>query len=123
MRRILMLAAALCLIAGAARAEADRATWLRRVSLDLTGLPPTPEEVDAFLEFVGDAPLIAHNAEFDMRFVNFELEKCGRPPIREEQWVDTLALAKKRAALPALREPLSDGAPVSGYQHTEDSHE
>ena len=30
-------------------AEADRATWLRRVSLDLTGIPPTPEEADAFL--------------------------------------------------------------------------
>ena len=30
-------------------AEADRATWLRRVTLDLTGLPPTPEEVEAFL--------------------------------------------------------------------------
>ena len=29
--------------------EADRATWLRRVTFDLTGLPPTPEELDAFL--------------------------------------------------------------------------
>jgi Protein of unknown function (DUF1553)/Protein of unknown function (DUF1549)/Planctomycete cytochrome C len=31
-------------------ADADRATWLRRVTLDLTGLPDTPEELDAFLK-------------------------------------------------------------------------
>ncbi len=33
----------------AANPEADRATWLRRVTLDLTGLPPSPEQLDAFL--------------------------------------------------------------------------
>src|ERR1700761_852428 len=38
-----------------------------------------PTVADAFLEFVGEAPLIAHNAGFDRNFVNFELEKCGKP--------------------------------------------
>ena len=33
---------------------------------------------DDFLEFIGDAPLVIHNAEFDMRFLNAELKKAGR---------------------------------------------
>jgi DNA polymerase-3 subunit epsilon len=55
-----------------------------------------PEIADAFLEFVGDAPLVAHNAGFDRAFVNWELKTCGRAEIHERRWVDTLALAKKR---------------------------
>ena len=55
-----------------------------------------PEVAEAFLEFVGDAPLIAHNAGFDRNFVNFELERCGRAIIPEPRWIDTLALAQKR---------------------------
>jgi DNA polymerase-3 subunit epsilon len=62
----------------------------------LTGKPKFHEIADRFLEFVGDSPVIAHNAAFDRSFVNFELEKCGRPPIVESTWVDTLAMAKKR---------------------------
>ena len=56
----------------------------------------SPEVVDAFLEFVGDAPIIAHNATFDRTFVNFELGLCSRSPLVEGQWIDTLALAKQR---------------------------
>jgi DNA polymerase-3 subunit epsilon len=55
-----------------------------------------PDVVDAFLEFVGDATIIAHNAPFDRGFINVELERLGREPLHERQWVDTLALAKKR---------------------------
>jgi DNA polymerase-3 subunit epsilon len=51
---------------------------------------------EAFVEFVGDAFLIAHNAGFDRSFVNFELERCGRTIIPEPRWIDTLALAQKR---------------------------
>jgi DNA polymerase-3 subunit epsilon len=51
---------------------------------------------EAFVEFVGDAFLIAHNAGFDRSFVNFELGRCGRAIIPESRWVDTLALAQKR---------------------------
>ena len=55
-----------------------------------------PDVVDAFLEFVGDAPLIAHNAGFDRGFINWELAKCSREHIPEPRWIDTLALAKHR---------------------------
>src|SRR6201986_607632 len=55
-----------------------------------------PEVAEAFLAFIGDASLIAHNAGFDRNFVNFELEKCGRAIIPEPRWIDTLALAQKR---------------------------
>ena len=64
----------------------------------LTGKPrfEHPEVVDAFLDFVGDAPLIAHNAGFDRTFVNHELGVVNRAPLHEGRWVDTLALARVR---------------------------
>jgi DNA polymerase-3 subunit epsilon len=40
--------------------------------------------------------VIAHNATFDRSFVNHELGVCGRKAIHEDQWIDTLAMAKKR---------------------------
>ena len=49
-----------------------------------------------FLDFVGDAPIIAHNATFDRTFVNYELEGLGLAGLPEERWIDTLALARKR---------------------------
>ncbi|MEO8115721.1 MAG: exonuclease domain-containing protein, partial [Phenylobacterium sp.] len=49
-----------------------------------------------FLDFVADAPLVAHNAGFDRAFVNHELGLCNRAPLHETRWVDTLALAKQR---------------------------
>jgi DNA polymerase III subunit epsilon len=55
-----------------------------------------PEVVDAFLDFVADAPIVAHNAGFDRAFVNFELALCNRVEIETERWIDTLALAKRR---------------------------
>ena len=55
-----------------------------------------PEVVEQFLEFIGDAPLIAHNAGFDRAFINWELANCSRPHIPEPRWIDTLALAKHR---------------------------
>jgi len=62
----------------------------------LTGKPRFEAIADKFLEFVGDSVVVAHNAAFDRSFVNFELEKCGRPALPEVRWVDTLAMAKKR---------------------------
>ncbi|HLY78772.1 MAG TPA: exonuclease domain-containing protein, partial [Caulobacteraceae bacterium] len=52
--------------------------------------------VDAFLEFIGEANLVAHNAAFDRDFINAELERLGRAPLHERRWVDTLGLAQKR---------------------------
>ena len=55
-----------------------------------------PAVVDAFMGFVGESRLVAHNAAFDRAFVNHELERAGRAPLVESRWIDTLALAQKR---------------------------
>ncbi|MBR9836003.1 MAG: DNA polymerase III subunit epsilon [Alphaproteobacteria bacterium] len=55
-----------------------------------------PSIVDAFMDFIGDAILVAHNASFDRGFLNMELARCGRAPIPEHRWVDTVAIARKR---------------------------
>jgi len=55
-----------------------------------------PSVVDALMDFIGDARIVAHNASFDRGFLNMELERCGRPAYPEERWIDTLAIAKKR---------------------------
>ncbi|MEM1037535.1 MAG: DNA polymerase III subunit epsilon [Pseudomonadota bacterium] len=55
-----------------------------------------PSIVDAFLEFIGDATLVAHNASFDRGFLNMELDRCGRSIIPEDRWIDTVAIARKR---------------------------
>jgi DNA polymerase-3 subunit epsilon len=54
------------------------------------------EICEAFLDFVGDAVLVAHNAGFDRGFINAELERANRVILHEERWVDTLSLAQKR---------------------------
>lgn len=52
--------------------------------------------VGDLLEFVGDAPIIAHNANFDRAFVEWECTNCGRDLIPVERWIDTLQLAQQR---------------------------
>jgi DNA polymerase-3 subunit epsilon len=52
--------------------------------------------VDEFLEFIGDAPLVIHNAEFDMRFLNAELKRAGKAGLDYTRAVDTLLLARQR---------------------------
>jgi DNA polymerase-3 subunit epsilon len=49
-----------------------------------------------FADFVGDSPLIAHNASFDRAFINMELGLCSRPHIHDHRFVDTLVLARRR---------------------------
>ncbi len=50
----------------------------------------------AFLDFIGDARLVIHNAAFDMKFLNAELGWMGLPPIPWERAIDTLAIARKK---------------------------
>jgi DNA polymerase-3 subunit epsilon len=51
---------------------------------------------DEMLEFFGDARLIAHNAGFDMNFLNAELKRIGAPPLDPSRILDTLALARRK---------------------------
>ena len=60
----------------------------------LSNKPLFNESVDALLDFLGDAPLVAHNATFDFRFLNAELRRAGRDPIGTDRMIDTLAIAR-----------------------------
>ena len=58
--------------------------------------PTFPEIVDAFLEFIAEAPLVIHNASFDMRFINYELANLKYPKIKMSRTIDTLQMARQR---------------------------
>ncbi|MFT4120971.1 DNA polymerase III subunit epsilon [Bradyrhizobium sp.] len=62
----------------------------------LSTKPLFHEVVDAFLEFIADAPLVIHNASFDISFINAELDKIKRVAIPRERLVDTLLLARRK---------------------------
>jgi len=62
----------------------------------LSDKPRFSEVVDEFLAFIGDAPLVIHNAGFDHGFLNAELKRIERVLIARERLVDTLALARRR---------------------------
>lgn len=49
-----------------------------------------------FLDFIGDARLVIHNAAFDMKFLNAELGWVNKPKIPMDRALDTLAIARKR---------------------------
>lgn len=58
--------------------------------------PKFAEIVQDLMDFIGDAPVIAHNAQFDRNFIDFECGKCGHPLLDGSRWIDTLQLAQKR---------------------------
>jgi DNA polymerase III subunit epsilon len=62
----------------------------------LSDKPYFDDVVEDLLDFLGDSPLVAHNAMFDFGFLNAELENCGRLHISMSRMIDTLALSKAR---------------------------
>lgn len=62
----------------------------------LTDKPTFGDIGTKFLDFIEGAKLIAHNANFDIGFVNAELARLGQPPVEPGRVVDTLALARRK---------------------------
>jgi DNA polymerase III subunit epsilon len=62
----------------------------------LADKPFFADKVDEFLAFIADAPLVIHNASFDIGFINAELDRVKLPLIPRERLVDTLLLARRK---------------------------
>ncbi len=62
----------------------------------LSKKPVFADIADAFLDFVGDARFVIHNAEFDMNFLNWELEALGLGPLAMDRATDTVSLARQK---------------------------
>lgn len=62
----------------------------------LSDKPLFAEKAEKLLEFLGDSPLVAHNASFDFGFLNGELKICQMAEISLDRMVDTVALARVR---------------------------
>ena len=75
----------------------DEAYRIHGLSGDfLADKPLFSEIVDGFLEFIGESKLVIHNASFDMKFINAELEQSGRKALPNGRAVDSLKLAQRR---------------------------
>ncbi|MEG3176751.1 DNA polymerase III subunit epsilon [Sphingomonas sp. RB3P16] len=62
----------------------------------LADKPLFAQRVEDLLDFIGDSPLVAHNASFDFGFLNGELQRCGRATVGLDRMVDTVAMARMR---------------------------
>lgn len=62
----------------------------------LSDKPLFRDTAQEFLDFIGDAPLVAHNAAFDFGFLNNELELIDREPVNLDRMVDTVKIARKK---------------------------
>jgi DNA polymerase-3 subunit epsilon len=77
----------------------------------LADKPLFADKVEELLEFLGDAQLVIHNAQFDLGFLNAELDRVGKPKLTND-YVDTVSMARRkfpgqRASLDALCERFS----------------
>ncbi len=76
--------------------EAEKVHGISRSMLQDKPRFADPDVCDAFLDFVGDANVVAHNAPFDRGFINHELEKAVRAPLPVSRWTCTFDLARAR---------------------------
>ncbi len=74
----------------------EEAQAVHGLSIDfLSDKPLFSDQAEAFVAFMDGAPLIAHNAEFDARFLQAELVRCGRPKLGSKI-IDTLQMARRK---------------------------
>ena len=62
----------------------------------LSDKPAFGDMCEQLLAFIGESPLIAHNASFDFGFINHELDQCGRPNVCMSRMICTLVLARQK---------------------------
>lgn len=85
----------------------EKATEIHGLSDEfLADKPIFADIANEFLEFIGDAVLVIHNAEFDMGFINAELQHSGREPLLMSRCVDSLAMAREK--FPNMRNSLDE---------------
>jgi DNA polymerase-3 subunit epsilon len=75
----------------------EEAFRVHGLSEDFLSDKPVFADVAAeFIAFIGDAKMVAHNAFFDLKFINAELAALNQPPYTNERIIDTIALARQR---------------------------
>lgn len=76
--------------------DAVRVHGLDKAKLTELGAVLFSTVADEFLAFIGEAPLIIHNASFDMKFLNAELARCNRPVLPMDRAIDTVQMARRK---------------------------
>jgi DNA polymerase III subunit epsilon len=75
----------------------ESALKIHGLSIDfLKDQPLFAHRVAELVDFLGDAQLVAHNAMFDLAFLNAELERAGQPAVTRDRMVDTLLIARRK---------------------------
>lgn len=75
----------------------EQAAKIHGLTIDfLKDQPLFGHRAEELVNFLGDAQLIAHNAMFDLAFLNAELQRVGQPAVNRERMVDTLLLARRK---------------------------
>ena len=75
----------------------EEATRVHGITIDkLSDAPFFAGVADDFISFIGDAPLVIHNAAFDLKFLNAELKQVSKPFLPSSRAIDTIQIAKRR---------------------------